>query len=292
MPYDGDPPRVLERNRRGCGTAPATRAVHPQRSRSTRHRDRRRAGRALHGTYELQALGHTVTVLEAQMRPGGRVRTLREPFAPGVQVEAGAEQIPGAHEVTQHYARVLGLTLVPNRTVGTRLLYYVRGHRVVNGDAAVWPFALTDEERTLGLSGLFRKYVDEDIAHARTVFPENTVRALAELDRQTIGAWLRSRGASAAAVELITLGFGAGFVSAAAFVLHSVNSRGSIQNYRIDGGNDRLPREFRDARRREVRRAGGGRETRRFAASRSSCGAAAAATCCAPIAPSARCRAP
>jgi monoamine oxidase len=194
--------------------------------------------------YELQALGHTVTVLEAQMRPGGRVRTLREPFAPGVQVEAGAEQIPGAHEVTQHYARVLGLTLVPNRTVFTRLLYYVRGHRVVNGDAAVWPFALTDEERTLGLSGLFRKYVDEDIAYARAVYPENTVRALAELDRQTIGAWLRSRGASAAAVELITLGFGADFVSAAAFVLHSVNSRGSIQNYRIDGGNDRLPREF------------------------------------------------
>jgi monoamine oxidase len=194
--------------------------------------------------YELQALGHTVTVLEAQMRPGGRVRTLREPFAPGVHVEAGAEQIPGAHEITQHYARVLGLTLLPNRTVGTRLLYHVRGQRVVNGDAAVWPFALTDEERTLGLSGLFRKYVDEDIARARADFPQHTVRALGELDRQTPGAWLRSRGASPAAADLIALGFGADFGSAASFVLHSVNSRGSIQNYRIDGGNDRLPREL------------------------------------------------
>ena len=194
--------------------------------------------------YELQALGHAVTVLEAQMRPGGRVRTLRESFAPGVYVEAGAEQIPGAHEITQHYARVLGLTLLPNRSVGTRLLYYVRGQRVVNGEAAMWPFELTADERTLGLSGLFRKYVDEEIAQARAGFPEHTVRALSELDRQTPGAWLRSRGASPAAADLMTLGFGTEFGSAASFVLHSVNSRGSIQNYRIDGGNDRLAREL------------------------------------------------
>ena len=31
--------------------------------------------------YELQNQGHTVSVLEAQMRPGGRVHTLRQPFA-------------------------------------------------------------------------------------------------------------------------------------------------------------------------------------------------------------------
>ena len=31
--------------------------------------------------YELTALGHDVTILEARMRPGGRVYTLREPFS-------------------------------------------------------------------------------------------------------------------------------------------------------------------------------------------------------------------
>jgi len=70
--------------------------------------------------YELQVRGHTATVVEAQMRPGGRVRTLREPFAPGVHVAAGAEQIPGAHEITQQYVPALGLTLLPNRIVGPR----------------------------------------------------------------------------------------------------------------------------------------------------------------------------
>src|SRR5438093_7972629 len=61
--------------------------------------------------YELQNLGHTVSVLEAQMRPGGRVRTLRESFAPGLYTEAGAESIPGVHDLTQHYAREFGLPL-------------------------------------------------------------------------------------------------------------------------------------------------------------------------------------
>src|SRR5258705_13489785 len=64
--------------------------------------------------YELQNQGHTVSVLEAQMRPGGRVHTLREPFAPGLYTEAGAESIPGVHDITQHYARTLGLKLAPN----------------------------------------------------------------------------------------------------------------------------------------------------------------------------------
>src|SRR4051812_3544863 len=75
---------------------------------------------------ELQKRGHPATGLEAQTRPGGRVRTLRT-FAPGVYTEAGAETIPGAHEVTQQYARELGLPLVPTTVPGMRSCYTCAG---------------------------------------------------------------------------------------------------------------------------------------------------------------------
>jgi len=195
--------------------------------------------------YELQNLGHTVTVLEAQTRPGGRVRTLREPFGLGLYTEAGAESIPGVHDVTQHYARQFGLALVPNQVPGARSFYHVRGQRIAPGDAAVWPLDLTDDERKLGLAGLFRRYIDEASQQARDAgFPQQPVRAMAAWDALKPGEWLRGRGASPAAAELVTLGFGTELGSAASFLLHGLNSRGASIAYRIDGGNDRLPGEF------------------------------------------------
>ena len=39
---------------------------------------------------ELKRAGHTLVVLEAQQRVGGRVYTLREPFTEGLYAEVGA----------------------------------------------------------------------------------------------------------------------------------------------------------------------------------------------------------
>src|SRR5262245_32815803 len=195
--------------------------------------------------YELQNAGHIVSVLEAQTRPGGRVRTVREPFAPGLYTEAGAETIPGVHDLTQHYAREFGLRLVPVAVPGTRAFYHVRGQRIAPSDTAVWPFELTEEERGLGLAGLSRKYIEAAGQEASQAgFAQKPVQAMAAWDSYTPGAWLRSRGASPGAIDLVTLGFGAEFGSAASFLLHGLNSRGSPTSYRIEGGNDQLPKEF------------------------------------------------
>jgi monoamine oxidase len=44
----------------------------------------------LTSAFKLMQAGHDVTLLEARMRVGGRVHTLRGPFSEGLYAEAGA----------------------------------------------------------------------------------------------------------------------------------------------------------------------------------------------------------
>lgn len=62
--------------------------------------------------YELERAGHHVSLFEARSRIGGRVLTLREPFAAGHLAEAGAARIRPEHDLTIAYARHFGLELV------------------------------------------------------------------------------------------------------------------------------------------------------------------------------------
>src|SRR5436305_10314339 len=63
--------------------------------------------------YELSQAGHDVTILEARLRAGGRVHTLREPFSDGLYAEAGAARIPDDHALTLKYVKLFDLPLEP-----------------------------------------------------------------------------------------------------------------------------------------------------------------------------------
>ena len=79
--------------------------------------------------HELSKLGHDVTVLEARTRPGGRVHTLREPFADGLYAEAGAARIPDNHELTLKYVKEFSLELEPFYPAQLSALRFDRGRR-------------------------------------------------------------------------------------------------------------------------------------------------------------------
>src|SRR5437868_362955 len=73
--------------------------------------------------YELEKRGHKVTILEANTsRIGGRVFTHR--FADGHHGEFGALRVPAGHNLTRHYASVLGVQLRPFVQSNPEAYYY------------------------------------------------------------------------------------------------------------------------------------------------------------------------
>lgn len=205
---------------------------------------------------ELVRDGHHVTILEARVRPGGRVLTLREPFADGLYAEAGALFIPDNHALTLKYAREFGLTLAAISPRAFAEMVYIRGHRVIPrpGQPEEWPLDLTPEERQLGHRGMeqryIRRFLEQMVKEADPASAAWPPESLKPLDQITFADFLKRQGASADAVALLRLGgldlWGDGIdTSSALAVLRDSALRLNEQRvYHIKGGNDQLPKAF------------------------------------------------
>jgi monoamine oxidase len=79
--------------------------------------------------YELSKLGHDITILEARTRPGGRVHTLRDPFADGLYAEAGAARVRDNHNLTLKYIKAFDLPLEPFYPSDLKAVRFDRGAR-------------------------------------------------------------------------------------------------------------------------------------------------------------------
>lgn len=175
----------------------------------------------LAAAYELVQSGHDVTVLEASHRAGGRVWTLREPFADGLYAEAGAVNFGDTFQHVHRYAKTFGLEIVspkpPKKPLG--MVEHLEGKRVVVGKETDWPVQLSPEEKAGGLFGLFQKYllpVATEIGDPTA--PGWSLDRWAEYDKMTLAGFLKSKGASAGAIKLMaanaTFGYGWDEVSA------------------------------------------------------------------------------
>jgi monoamine oxidase len=197
--------------------------------------------------YELDRGGYDVQVLEARMRPGGRIYTVREPFSDGLHAEAGAIDIGDGYSLLNRYLRELDLPLTEVQPAPKQIFYANQQRYVVAaGQEPEWPYRLTPEERRLGQAGLWKKYVsaaERDIGEpTRGVWPDASAL---QYDPMTLDDLLLHRGVSSAALPLFHLtlnGDDFDHVSALQSLAIDAFEARNTRWRSIRGGNDRLPK--------------------------------------------------
>jgi monoamine oxidase len=204
--------------------------------------------------YELMRSGHDVTVFEARMRPGGRIHTLRDPFADGLHAEAGAIDYGDAYTLLQQYISSFHLPFAESeatqKTTSAKDILFLNGKRlfVGSGEEPDWPYPLTAEERKLGVQGLWEKYVlpaTQRIGEPTGAEWPNA--ASRELDGYTLNQFLRKQGASEAVISLLKttfLGEDYDHVSSLQDMLWSPFFDRNKKWMQLRDGNDQLPRAF------------------------------------------------
>lgn len=203
--------------------------------------------------YELAEAGHDVSILEAQLRPGGRVQTLREPFSDSLYAEAGAARIPDNHDLTLHYVKHFGLTLVPFFPNKLAMVFMIGGKRIkcrswADLDLSQVPLNLTAEERRLGMSGLLQKYLGDalnDIGDPRA--PDWPTGSSKKYDGVTMAEFLKEHGASHGAIELLEYPYASAEDDPVSLLWNLRDTWYADREktrYKIEGGNDLLPKAF------------------------------------------------
>ncbi|MFO1412699.1 MAG: flavin monoamine oxidase family protein [Burkholderiales bacterium] len=203
--------------------------------------------------------GHDPLVLEAQQRVGGRIYTLREPFAPGLYAEAGAMRIPRSHRLTLAYVRQFGLPTVDftmNNPEGYCHLFG-RKHRWREVDAKPHLIGahLAEHERGSTCGAMWARamqpFAERIEAHGADGWDEIVRR----YDTYSIREFLEEQGWSEAAIELFGLLMNQESLMNTSFLemLREEVGRFYVDMVRIEGGMDLLPRAFMPALRDRIR---------------------------------------
>jgi len=204
----------------------------------------------------LMKAGCDVTLMEAQTRPGGRIRTSRDPFPDGLSAEIGAAAfIPVEPDLVMHYIREFSLPLTKLEPRVLPVVYHFRGKRMLEDRTGhgQWPQNLSTEERQLGILGMRNKYLKaaaDGIAYALGSETED-VSTIEKYDRLSFADFMNAEGATRDATELLSI-LDWDFVGedlhrrSALDVLAQVAAYSTFASarYSIEGGNDLLPMAF------------------------------------------------
>lgn len=207
----------------------------------------------LTAAYELANWGHDVTVLEASLRPGGRVLTLRSPFSDGLYAEAGSMDFADSNRNVKHYVKVLGLqTGHPKPRMDLATPFHLRGKRIVAGDKPVeWPYDITPEEKELGFVRIYQKFLGSAAdSLGNPTDADWDITKFKKFDELTVAEFMKSQGASDEAVEFLSHVMNLGYGWRTGSALHRLASDFRLYNlgggkmHFFPGGCDTLPNAF------------------------------------------------
>jgi monoamine oxidase len=193
----------------------------------------------LSAAYELARRGTVVTVIDARVYAGGRVRTIRD-FSGGQHAELGGEFIESDHKEIRQLCDTFGLRLIRVLRDGFTHRFLAQDGRYTVARTGPWT-ALAKS-----LAPLVRRYQE---AQGRP-----TADALREMSTISLGGWLRS-AKSAPSVEEMAVALRGFFLAdpddiSVLPVVEQIANGGSpaqAKLFRVDGGNDRLVDALIDA---------------------------------------------
>lgn len=203
--------------------------------------------------YELTRAGHDPVVLEAQDRVGGRVQTIRDPFAPGLYAEAGAMRIPKAHSLTMAYVERLGLTTSPFTMGNSQAYYYLGGRQMriaaAEEDPGLLGFDVAEHEAGKTIAQLWADALAPLVktleAQGDAAWPD----LIAQHDQYSVREFLQTHRWSEGAIELFGLLWNQEALLNSSFLELLREEVGNFYTnmVQIDGGMDRLPQALASA---------------------------------------------
>jgi monoamine oxidase len=204
----------------------------------------------LSAAYELLQAGHDPLILEAQHRVGGRIYTMRQPFAQGLYGEAGAMRIPRAHALTMAYVGKFGLA-TSDFPMGTSETYvHVGGVKrrmaEVQANPELLGFETADAEKGK-LSGTFWEQTIRPLVEI--VEKEGDAgweRIYAEYDQYSVREFLELKGWSEGMIEMFGLLNNQEAMMNSSFLELFREDGGNYYTdmCQIAGGGDHLPHAF------------------------------------------------
>ena len=212
--------------------------------------------------YELTKAGHRVTILEAKMRAGGRIETLRSPFADDLYVETGAARIPDNHFWTLHYINHFGLETSPFYPQTQDYVHYCQGKRIrVEDEKKIklgdYPLDFSDQEKVTLLADTWQKVFSpllKDIGDPSLLdWPNNELK---KYDRMTVGEYLNSCDISDNVARMFGFGhmnFAQEQISMLEILRLTAFGLRENQKVKIVGGFDRLPLAFASELKKQIR---------------------------------------